>query len=401
MQSHGTFDSPSGSRRELIDRLYRKALVNHLSKLPEMSNVALLRTLTQVADSNDLQLNSLLAQIAAAVTSEDVVREARALYLSMHNREKDVQHEFPDRIESFNESDRNQVADADDPRTLDHYLANGLTIEATAADKALARSICTDDQRAVPIIEKLKAARLLTINGFANSRVMYLIHDMIDHVWFFDHLRNVGLFTRYRNFLISIDINPATSFLYSRQSEVLSTICFGTRRWPLAKTRGERLLTREDDIAAIVEADNNPHAGHVMRVYEGMTPENRELTRAVVENMVVQIADERRRWGAIKQRRGNGRTQSVAGLLDPLHLSLLIEATDALQKCQTYRPVQLEALMLVEDLLEHELLQTAGGSQFRVNVPRSIGVAPRTGSLTMIEWFEQNLGFSTCYDPVP
>jgi hypothetical protein len=131
-----------------------------------------------------------------------------------------------------------------------------------------------------------------------------------------------------------------------------------------------------------------------------MAPDNREWARSVVENMVVQIADERRRWGAVKQRRGGDRIQSVTRLLDPLHLSLLIEATNAVQQCETYPTVQLEALALVDDLLERELLQTEGGTQFRVDVPRGIGATLAEADLAKTEWFRQHLDLSTCYNPI-
>jgi hypothetical protein len=404
MQSGIKFEPVDEIGPDLIDRLYPKALVNHLSKLPELGNTSFSEVVARIegiTDHRDPQLTQLLATISAVVSSEDVEREAQALYLSMHNREDEVRNEFPDKVSAFDESDRNQAVDAHDPRTLDYYLRHGLTVSATTEDKARAHSTCANDRRDVPIIEKLKAERLLTINGFVHSRVMYLIHDMLDHGWLFNHLRDMRIFTHYHDFLISIDMNPATAFLYSRQAEILSTIGFGTRRWALAKSQGERLVTQDDDILAIIGSGSDSRTDHALRVYEEMTADNREWTRSVIENMVVQIADERRRWGAIKQRQSDGQIQGVTKLLDPLHLSLLIEATNAVQQCETYRTVQLEAMTLVDGVLERELLQTGGDTQFRVDVPRGVGAALAEADLSKIEWFRQHLDFSTCYNPIP
>lgn len=403
MQSGMPFEPLDEIGHDLIDRLYPKALVNHLSKLPELSDTSFSEVLARIEGAvgyGDSRLRQLLVAIDAEVTSEDVEREARALYLSMHDREEEVRGEFPDRAAAFDESDRNQAADAADLRTLDYYLMHGLTVRATAADKERARSACANDGRDVPVIEKLKAERLLTINDFADSRVMYLIHDMIDHVWLFNHLRDVGIFARYEDFLTSIDMNPAYAFLYGRQSEILSTIGFGHRRWGLAKSQGERLVTQDHDIVAILGDGSDLRTRYALRIYTDMAAANREWARSVVENMVVQIADERRRWGAVKQRLGDARIQSVTRLLDPLHLSLLIEAANAIQQCETYPTVQLESLAVVDDFLERELLQTDGDTHFRVDVPRGVGAVLAEADVAKVEWFRQHLDFSTCYNPV-
>ena len=196
-------------------------------------------------------------------------------------------------------------------------------------------------------------------------------------------------------------MNPATAFLYSRQSEMLSTVGFGIRRWALAKSRGERLVVQDDDIVSILSSGNDSRTGHAQHIYEDMGADSREWARSVIENMLVQIPDQRRRWGAVKQRLGDGRIRIVTRLLDPLHLGLLIEATNAVQQCETYPTVQLEALALVDDLLERQLLQTNGDTQFRVDVPRGVGAALAEADLAKIEWFRQHLDFSTCYSPVP
>lgn len=388
---------------DLIDRLYPKALVNHLSKLPEAANIPeaeLHESIKGVTGPEDSRLNRLLTIIGAGAANEDVKREAHALYLSMHSREEEVLSEFPDKVAAFAESDRNQAADADDPRTLDYYLMHGITVTATAEQTARARSMCVNDRRNAPIIEKLKAERLLTINNFPGSRVMYLIHDILDHLWLFEFLRNTGIFTRYGDYLGSIDMNPATTFLFSRQSELLSTIGFGIRRWALAQSQGERLMTRDDDIVAILESSGDSRADGALRVYEGMGADNREWVRSVIENMAIQIADERRRWGAVKQRRGGGPTRSVTRLLDPLHLSLLIEATNAVQQCEIYPTVQLAALASVDDLLGRELLEAEGGAQFQLYVPRGVETVLAEADSAKIEWFRQHLDFSTSYHPI-
>lgn len=119
----------------------------------------------------------------------------------------------------------------------------------------------------------------------------------------------------------------------------------------------------------------------------------------MIENMAIQLTDERRRWGAVKE--VNGDSRKPMDLLDPLHISLMVETLHMLQQNKAYGAVQLQATVEIENLLTDAMNDTSGNSTLYVPIPRG---ADRQRKLEIVAdheaWLRNNLGVSTSYNQI-
>jgi hypothetical protein len=235
------------------------------------------------------------------------------------------------------------------------------------------------------------------MNGFAGSRVMHLMHDVIDHPWLFQELRDSGLFDRYSNFLDSVDFTD-DSFLYSRQAELIATVGFGSRRWNVTKETDDPLLLGDEDISTLLSGNTDEKVENSLDIYRAKNENERSWIRFIVENMALQIADERRRYGSVKQRDPRTGDMSPMKLLDPIYLAFLVEATSHLQGLSDYRGRQVEAASLVEGILETLVSGHLAQDQLRVMPPSRNRHSKNKIDQNKEDWFKNNLGDLTVYN---
>lgn len=342
------------SQPELIvqEKLYPLAIANYLSKLPEA------RVLDQ-ASINNMMLNtegSIESKIEKLIPlraiTDQVMAEIEILWLTITDKEEEVSDKH--RQAYYESTDENQIKDRHDSRNLEWYLQNGVMVapEDDTVDKTDIRTATSDNS--VPLVEEFKADRLFVINGFRNSRVMHLIHDVIDHPYLFETLKKEGVFEKYAEMLNAIDFVD-DSFLYSRQAELIASVGFGFRRFDLARIRNDQEILTDDDILNILNAGADERTLAAAEVYT-TNPEVRVRSRFIIENMAIQIADERRRYGAVKMNDGN-EEKSPMPILYPMYLAFLIDSTNVLVKCsQKYDRALVQVICMVEQVLEQYAL---------------------------------------------
>jgi hypothetical protein len=396
--SEASNEQANSMQADIVERLFPKMVANHASKLPELESMAYPTILRTVSDEG-LPLNDRLQNLAGlagnTALTDELVHEATILRLCADGRESEV--EDPDRQAAFARSDTNQITHANSSKTLDYYLGHGIEVIFSPDDRETAQRFCQLDDRNVPLIEKLKAKRLFSINGFDDSRVMYAVHDLIDHAWLFDSIRSSGLLDRYDDFLQTIDMG-GNAFLYSRQAELLASVGFGARRWSVARSQGEELALNEHVLQDALKTADDPRASHAAELLEDMQPENRSQALFIIENMATQFADERRRWGAVKQVDPETGIRKPMNLIEPAHIALMVESLDMLQKHKSYGHVQLAATVEVENMLTAALKDSdASPSKLSIPIPRLIqpNSNPSSGSE---EWIRKHLSVSTSYN---
>ncbi|HSD56160.1 MAG TPA: hypothetical protein VLA92_03330 [Candidatus Saccharimonadales bacterium] len=393
--SEALLDSPEA----VFEALEGKIIANNLSKFPEFEGIAYSDVLEMVGNT-EIPIVDRLRTVAdfAGTTSltEELVAETEVLRLCALGRESEVRD--PSRLAAYARSDANQERDARSERTLDYYLENGIEVIFDPEARAKARRLCDLDERDVPLIEKLKAQRLFDINGFSDSRVMYAVHDMIDHAWLFDQMRDNGIMDRYSDFLTSIDMKDS-AFLYSRQAELLASVGFGARRWSVAQAQGERMVFKPHDLASMLGSIDDERTADAAQMLQEMSPHEQQQAVYMIENMAVQLTDERRRWGAVKQTQGE--QHKPMDLLDPVHVALMLETLRMLQQSQGYSNVQLQATGAVEQTLREAIDDPGSQSSIHIPVPRGIVSEPKlVVSGDHEAWIRHNLSVSTSYNRI-
>lgn len=382
----------------LVDLLFPKVLANHISKREEFAELRYDQVL-ELCARPDMAVEDRVVQVAAtagrAALTDELQHEVTILRLCALGRETEV--DDAQRQASYRQSDINQTKDAVSLRNLDHYLAKGIEVifEPDVREKVL--RYCSIDQRQVPLVEKLKAQRLVEINGFANSRIMYAVHDMIDHAWLFNMMRENGIMDRYADFLAAIDMEDS-AFLYSRQAELLASIGFGSRRWAVAISQGEALVLGEHHIQSVLRSKDDPRAVHAADLLESMDPTQRTQAVFMVENMAIQFSDERRRWGSVKMR-GNSRAATPLALFDPMHISIMIETLHLIQGNKNFQTAQFAATVAVEHMLETVLDDEGSETTIAIPIPK-----PNNSEITIaeekLEWLRRHPSVSTSYNRI-
>lgn len=383
----------------IIETLFPKVLANHVSKLDGfegMQYADVLDIFSNPTESLEDRVVRAARQVGQIGLQDQLIHEAGILRLVMDGRESEV--DDSERIANYVRSDANQIAHGSSPKNLDYYIRYGIEIDFTAEDRAKAGKQCQIDSRKVPLIEKLKAQRLLGINGFAESRVMYAVHDMVDHVWLFREMRDAGIMDRYADFLQSIDMGQS-AFLYSRQAELFASVGFGSRRWKVAQQQGEKPLIEIPMIQGILLASEDERCHQASGVINEMDPSEQQQAIFMIENMAVQFADERRRWGAVKVEDATTDTRRPIDLFEPLHLSMMIESLRLLQVSRKFNTAQLAATVGIEAILEEALHDS--GSESRIIVPVSFEpVIHRDISDDKLAWIRNNLSVTTSYNRI-
>lgn len=327
---------------------------------------------------------------------DSLEHEVGILKLVMAGQEGRVSDE--QRRSEFEKSDLNQSLHGNSAKNLDFYIHNGIEIDFSPEAKDQAMRYCAIDDRDVPLIEKLKAQRLLDINGFAESRVMYAVHDMIDHVWLFREMREAGILEKYSDFLHKIDMGES-AFLYSRQAELFASVGFGSRRWSIARQQGEQLVLNRSMINGILLSSEDDRAHRAASLLGGMKPDQQNQAVFMIENMAVQFADERRRWGAVKISEGTDNELSrPLDLFDPLHISIMLESLDLLQNSKKFKAAQLSATVSIEAVLEESL--SSGNSDDKIKIPLNLDASMPKIKGDKIDWIRHNLSVTTSYNRI-
>ncbi len=382
--------------QSVVEKLRPMAVANYLAKLPDMQPVGQQRINQEMMDDT-LDFSERMARITGYLGSsaaiDEVYAEVDILFLTISDREEEVVD--TKRRAYYARTDAKQFEHRHSANDLEWFTNTGIVVspQPHSADTLLEEA---QADGGVPLVEQFKASRLLTINGFANSRVMHLIHDVVDHPWLFNRLTASGVFDRYSDFLDSIDLT-AGSFLYSRQAELVASVGFGSRRWELVKQRGDTPLLDPSDIVRLLQTSKDERCIQAANLFNS-SDEVREQAQFVIENMAVQIADERRRYGSVKMRSGNGDMQPMP-LMHPLYLAFLVDSVRVLQQEVGFSEAQVQTVCMIEEIMEG--IQQGRITESVFVKPLRIGSSFSTGiSVGKINWIIKNKAQLTTYTRV-
>jgi len=228
----------------------------------------------------------------------------------------------------FEQSDTNQVKAATDPRNLDHFLNEGI---AYAFNEEKKEEIIAGTNRELPLTAQLIRGRIATVSGFEDSRLLYLFHDVLDHAWLFDFMREQGLTEKYSDVVDSIG-SPFEGFLFSRQSEIFSRIGFASRRYLSNPEYFDNQALPEGAVAEHLRQVGDPDDKRIADMAKLLDerPDIEKWTSFALKDTTGQIAEERRRWGAVKilqkDAKGNlAAASDILSLYDPVYIALIAE----------------------------------------------------------------------------
>jgi hypothetical protein len=226
-------------------------------------------------------------------------KERRAIEHMLSDDEEATTHQIPDRVSHYMLQDQLEHTNRLSSRykNLAYYKHHLWSVTLT---KSI--SVPKDDSH-VPLSLHWRKARALCINDHDDSRLMYLYHDLIDHLLFFEECNTHGLFDRYETLFSDLD-DPRKSYMFIRSSEHLSGVSFALRHFtfnttrPLPPTATQIISTflceEYPSIPATLTQDYQDALAYLAN------EEHSNFITAVVLDVLVQIADERRVWGAAK-----------------------------------------------------------------------------------------------------
>ena len=242
--------------------------------------------------------------------------ELQVMWAMLHDDEDQAHRVIPSRIEHYLLQDQ---------RETEHRLHTPHKDLAYFTRMPWRVGLCTAPERVqnsgtrLPFSFERRCERILQINEFTASRVMYMYHDLIDHLCFFNYLDKFGTFDRFPQIFAPPD-HPSHTHLYSRSSEHVSGVCFGLRHFAMNPLRplpdqAPLIILEYLQEHAISLEDTLPEAyDQVCALLQSV--DRADLTAAVMFDVISQVTDERRVWGIAK----SGRDQSPIRLISPEYL---------------------------------------------------------------------------------
>lgn len=175
----------------------------------------------------------------------------------------------------------------------------------------------------------------------------------------------------------------------SRFAVLIRTLTFESKQ--------EMLILNDDHVKDILSDSEDERCAEAAFKYEHLSDDRKVWVRYVVENMALQIADERRRYGAVKQRDVNGNYTPMR-LMDPLYIALLIDCVNVVQESDSFERAQILGVCAVEHALESVIENPYSGKKIALEIPDT----DRVDDITLVapskvEWFRNNLGLLTIY----
>ena len=255
-------------------------------------------------------------------------------------------------------NDRYQFATRE-KRSLDQIREGGIRIELDEkAISAIKQAAASQDSHR-PILEQLKNEKMVTINGFPNSKVSLLVHDYMDHFGTFELLKETGILDRYQRFFDRVG-NPEKTDIFKREGEAISSIAFGVRLFQTQEL-GFVPLISTGDIGKIM----NDHLSmgrlrerhlEALKIIHSIQPNSREWLSLgfVYSNYVVELDEQRRKHGKIKTKDlETGQIEGELDECDPDYLSLFIETHhQLLQPRNKHRDKLYRFHLVLEDILQ-------------------------------------------------
>jgi hypothetical protein len=211
-----------------------------------------------------------------------------------------------------------------------------------------------------PVLDKMKNEPILTINGFAGSKVALTIHDLFDHFWTFHTFEQHGLLERYADFLQSVG-NPQSTDIFKREGELIASISYEWRS-TFSPERNFRPLVQFSDLVRLFdkhpEKEMTPNQKRAKQILAEMDPKSPEAQKlaAMYSGVLVELMEQRRKHGYIRKLDANFAPTQVLPLLDREYLALVIEGAHLMMQPETKNQ---EALFTINVLVEDFFIRAA------------------------------------------
>ncbi len=258
---------------------------------------------------------------------------------------------------TFIRVDRNQFSGMETDRSLENVLKRGIELSLNPkSEKILFEAAKEASTGAIPITEILKNQKVLKIVGFEGSKIALAVHDAIDHAWMYSLLQRKGFLDEYKDLFNSIG-SPHLNDMFSREGETMASIAFGVRYLQTVE-KGFQPLISADDLRDKMDQyfkDGLLTQERHLRAYAILmraTPLSREWQSLgfTFSNYIVELDEQRRKHGRIKQRDKCNRIYRELDPYDPDFLSLFIEAHHELNNsANKHRDTLFRFHIIIED----------------------------------------------------
>ena len=253
--------------------------------------------------------------------------------LMLYDREGEVRELYPESEQTYVDTDALQLRLAHSFRNLDYFTEHGVDYEFDESQAEYAASLVKSDR---PVSVSLMRERIVRASGFNNVRVNYIYHDVMDHVWLFQFMRDKGIADKYEDYVQAIG-NPFQGSLISRESELFSGIGFVSRRYLSSPDYYGSLALQPDDIAQLLSISTYSQDDRITNVIS-VIRNNIEITKwsgYVIKAAVANLMSQREKWGAPKElvRDESGNyisTGKTVPLLDARYLALIVDTVSGL-----------------------------------------------------------------------
>jgi|GEM_PF-3075308 len=333
--------------------------MNAISEIHEYSTAEFL------AREDEFSQNSLapyLEQARLAIYGTDsgisdaMVTRVRRHRLLLEDKEAEFLVLRPDLEAEFTHANEHQIAMTTSSTNLDYFMEHGIGYEFDTEKLEYARGIAAnvDDKTAM---QALMREKLLTLSGFDGVSMNFMFHDVLDHAWLFNFMREQGLNQKYADFVTAAG-NPFAGHLMSRESELLSGIGFTSRRFLSDETYYGSLAMKPENLVDLLhaqgardsrveEAADYVVGGERAAAWAGF------VVKATVSNLILQ----RERWGGVKElvhtADGYKPTGNILSLTDPRYLALIVETTRLLAEHKDeYMTQEVGLTATAEDILQ-------------------------------------------------
>lgn len=245
--------------------------------------------------------------------------ETSALLAMLQDDEATAKSILPNRVTHYLQQDqREQDLRRKSSHTLGYFKSESWYV---TLDRPISTEAYSSKSLPSSLAHRLKS--VLKINRFDQSRLMYLYHDLIDHLFFFDFCEKEGLFDQFATLFKQGD-PPAQSDLFCRFSEHISGVSYAIRHFALNPLRPlpshEPSILKEYLRAHCEQLDHIPDLD-VPHIFDQLDhPERAPWISSVVYDVVSQITDERRSWGCAK----SPQTGVPITLIQPEYIAFIV-----------------------------------------------------------------------------
>lgn len=278
-------------------------------------------------------------------------------------------------------------------RSLYALQQHGLQIKCSESHRNRLKKIIQNTP-SCPIIEILKNEKILTINGFSNSKVSLMIHDSFDHFWIYTFLERQMILEKYKNFLQKVG-NPHSTDIFCREGELIASIAYEFRYSYLSHSFDSLL-----DFNQIADLFQEPTLSENQRDALNTLINNNDLDEfirylpRVISGIMIELMDQRRKYGFIRSLDRNFQQGGRLPTLDLEYVALIIEIFNLLYQHKEEAFKKLLNITLILENYLFEFIHNNRSSLLSVTL-NDIENFDATGMNLppeRIQWFRDNLG---------